>query len=67
MKQHALSFKKNITKKDMPGMLSRMIVMIGTQMVVTSRMTTTFTFYLMTLLHLMQRESMMQSRANYDY
>jgi hypothetical protein len=43
----------NIIKKDMLGMITRTIVMIGIWIVVISGMTTTFIFYLMTLLHLL--------------
>jgi hypothetical protein len=45
--------RKNIIKKHMLGMILRPIVMIGIWIVVISGMTTTFIFYLMTLLHLM--------------
>jgi hypothetical protein len=43
----------NIIKKYMLGMILRPIVMIGIWIVVISGMTTTFIFYLMTLIHLL--------------
>jgi hypothetical protein len=43
----------NIIKKYMLGMILSPIVMIGIWIVVISRMTTTFIFYLMILIHLM--------------
>jgi hypothetical protein len=43
----------NIIKKYMLGMILRPIVMIGIWIIVIPRMTTTFIFYLMTLIHLL--------------
>jgi hypothetical protein len=43
----------NIIKKYMLGMILRQIVMIDIWIVVIYGMTTTFIFYLMTLLHLL--------------
>jgi hypothetical protein len=43
----------NIIKKYMLGMIFRLIVMIGIWIVVIFGMTTTFIFYLMTLIHIL--------------
>jgi len=49
----AITSWKNIINKHMFGLIGRPNVMIGIWIVVISRMTTTFIFYLMTLLHLL--------------
>jgi hypothetical protein len=48
----------NIINKYMFDMILRHIVMIGIWIVVISGMTTIFIFYLMSLIHLLQRTSM---------
>jgi hypothetical protein len=60
------ALEMNIIKKYMLGMILRQIVMIGIWIFVISRMTTTFIFYLITLIHLCREYQCDKSGAN-DY
>ena len=53
---------KNIIKNDMPGIILRTLVLIGIWTFSIFGMFTIFIFYLVTLLHLMNRTSMRKVR-----